>query len=264
MLVAPVFEIVNSPYELLTYVAFFALGIILGQGAALASWLVWGEGPFLRRLVVHWGIATALWCVYVTGLSGYARYVGANGSAIRAGWEIALCLPLLSLAGQLPLWLVREVFGWRLKRGNGQEISGPQQLTIRGLLWATLVVALSLACARSMEMSGPDFWAEITVGCALLTLASALAVLPAAAMLLGRSSVRRGAVATGAYAAISITLMWTIAVTLYFTRPAALAPGFLFGWFTAMIAGCAVTLILAGIAARAHGCRLLFRRAKHP
>src|SRR5262245_41135031 len=36
------------------------VGVVLGEIGAMACWLVWGPGSFLKRLAVHWAIGVAL------------------------------------------------------------------------------------------------------------------------------------------------------------------------------------------------------------
>src|SRR5205823_2893866 len=91
---------------------FALLGIVLAQGNILAAWLAWSELPFLRRLTAHWA-AAAIFCF--AWLSGFRLCVTHVESDIVRS-TIVLAVPLVSIAAQLPLWIVRYFFGWRLVR----------------------------------------------------------------------------------------------------------------------------------------------------
>ena len=49
---------------------------------------------------------------------------------------------------QTPLWIARQLLGWRLIRGDPSNDAGPAPLAIRDLMVATQMVALSLGLAR--------------------------------------------------------------------------------------------------------------------
>jgi hypothetical protein len=98
---------------------FGALGCILAQGNALAAWLAWDHRPFLRRLTIHWGIAATLFLIWLAGL-----WLSAERSFFDvARYSVLLAVPLVSMAAQLPLWIVRHLFGWRLIQQPSETIS---------------------------------------------------------------------------------------------------------------------------------------------
>ena len=66
----------------------------------------------------------------------------------RAFWEgmgiVGPALPLISLAAQAPLWIVRHAFGWRLVRADASA-AAVRPLSIRDLMLAMLIAGLALA-----------------------------------------------------------------------------------------------------------------------
>src|SRR5262245_20457377 len=75
---SPLFVGIGRTRSLANAWPLLVLGCTLAQGNTLAAWLVWGDGPFLRRLAVHWGIAGALCAIWLAGhwiLAGLSIHV---------------------------------------------------------------------------------------------------------------------------------------------------------------------------------------------
>src|SRR5262249_5434934 len=124
---------------------------------------------------------------------------------------VGLSVPLMSIAAQLPLWIARQLFGWRLiqhemTRGELRNCAendgtGHAPLSIRDLMTATVVVAVALALARLAP--SPDgkpigmLWA-IMFGAA--TTVSTMTLLPFSPLLMRTPRFGRGVLFACLYA----------------------------------------------------------------
>src|SRR5439155_7388427 len=116
-LMVPLFvTMMPGPFAVGAPFCFAVLGVVLAQGNVLAAWLVWSEGPFPRRLALHWG-AAAVFCW--AWLAGVAMSVRSHEFEVMR-CTIVLAVPLVSMAAQLPLWAARQLFGWRLVRDDAE------------------------------------------------------------------------------------------------------------------------------------------------
>jgi hypothetical protein len=153
-------------------------GVLCGELGAMAYWLVWGEGPFLKRLAAHWAVGLALVSALVCGFGMWKIDVYDGNWGLMASDMIgeACILPVVSLAIQLPLWLFRIYFGWRIEPERDQELAGSsRQLTIHDMLSGTAVVAVTLGMIRAaraehseLDMAGPVFIAVLVSSILLL------------------------------------------------------------------------------------------------
>src|SRR5689334_4629634 len=81
------------------------IGVLCGELGALAYWLVWGEGPFLKRLAAHWAAALALGSTLLCGFGRWKGDVWGDWASMAVDMIAEACiLPAVSLAVQLPLW----------------------------------------------------------------------------------------------------------------------------------------------------------------
>ena len=188
---------------------FCAVGCTLAQGSLLAAWLVLLEGPFWRRLVWHWCLALGLWLVWFVGL---ALAAPSPREIVDIGFTVACITPLISLGAQLPIWATRHFFGWRLAHlAADAPPAKVSQLSIRDLLFATLVVAVTFAAARlAPALRENEFWIAIIVGLTIASIISTIAILPAAAMLLRPRPFRHALALTGGYTFTLIGLHWLV------------------------------------------------------
>ena len=134
-------------------VLFFpCVGLIGAQAGLHAIWCVLAPVGAVKRLAT--GIGAGL-LLYGAWALGYAVEVWNWRDADAYHWweEVAstlLCLPLLVVAVQVPLWVARWWFGWRILRRCGPSRRLPRTpIGIRDILVATGVVALVLSIARS-------------------------------------------------------------------------------------------------------------------
>jgi hypothetical protein len=234
------------------------LGCVLAQGCLLAAWLAWSDQPFWQRLARHWFVAAILYFVWAAGLA-----LSRTSELAKTGSFVGLSVPLVSIAAQMPLWIARQTFGWRLIRGEEKSNAAREPLSIRDLMTATVLVALALALARLAR--SPDDKELGFVWIVMFVVASAIstiALLPTAALLLRMPSFQRGMLFAGLYAASWVGLLWLVVVVAWHRGlfpPPPLA--FLVG-VSCLILSFAATVILAAAAARGRGYRLVWGRVQ--
>jgi hypothetical protein len=233
-------------------------GIIVAQGSVLTVWLTWGAENYWFRLLVHWslaGICLAAWLLGVLGAEG-------PGDCWDALQIVGPALPLISLAAQAPLWVVRYCFGWSLVRVEPQS-STARPLSIGDLLIATMIAGLSLAAARWVDGGkslNAEFWGGWAIAVAFATGVSVVALLPAASWMLGMRHAVVGLALTGLYAFMALALVWAVfPFIVWGPRPSA--------WeltgLSIVVLTFAATLAISAVAARRFGYVLKFgaRRA---
>jgi hypothetical protein len=223
------------------------LGVMLAEGFILAAWLVWGAGSFFKRLLIHW--AAVAWLA-LAWLLGAILDDGFSGE-VRDGLEnVPFVLPLLSVAIQLPLWIARYYFGWRLIDRCGDP-SPEKPLGIRDLLVATSIVAVSLALIRLPEdWAGEDAWMAWGIIVPALAGISLVSVLPVAVWMLHVRNLAIGLVCIPVQTTIAIVVtLIVVAMMERIVLGQALVTG-------ALVVGFAATLSVAALAARAAGYRL--------
>jgi hypothetical protein len=255
-LMTPVLSSLNGPaYAIRIAIGLGIVGCVFAQGNLLAAWLAWSDGPFLRRLATHWIVATGLYLVWLVGF-GLVTLAGNRIPPVIAA-TVALGLPLVSLAVQFPLWVARQWFGWRLVRvTTDSPPSSEQRLSIRDLMLATVLVAVSLALARlapSPDAGGMwPVWAFVFV---VASVVSTIALLPAGALLMRPRLLSRALAQGGLYAGAWIALVWVVVAILrwYGVR---LPPWELFVGLTSLMTTFAATLMLTGTIAKGRGYRL--------
>jgi hypothetical protein len=258
VLVIPLLEASSGPLTAFVFAPVF-YGVMLGQVGALALWLVWGEGPFLRRLALHWCVGLLLAsCLMV-------------GSAVQSGamqplamlWNQTisfLCvLPAVSLAAQLPLWPLRTHFGWSVERLRLDMAAGqPAPLSILDIFSGTAVVAISLGLLRAAvsPIGGSNLLLQIGVPLGIVVAAGAICLLPVTVFVLRPRESRFGAGMLAGY--IFLTVFGTLAVTVVLTR--SLVPTAAFFSVLTMCFALAATLASPLLVLRACGYRLVWPR----
>jgi hypothetical protein len=262
-LMVPAFSAINGPpAALVVAISFGILGCVLAQGSLLAAWLAWSDGPFLRRLATHWKIAAALYLIWLVGL--VLAFIQEPALPHIAA-TVALGVPLVSIAAQFPLWLVRQLWGWRLVRGPADAaLPLEPPLAIRDLLVATLVVAASLALARLAPADGKDVWPIWGVSFVIASVISSIALLPAGPLLLRMQPFSRGIAWGSLYAGIWIVLPWIIVAVVRYYGLVQLPPFALFVGLSGLMFTFAATLILTAAIARDRGYRLTGGRKRDP
>jgi hypothetical protein len=153
------------------------IGGLLGQIGAIAWWLVWGDGSFLWRLAIHWGISLALIVCALIGFALESADAPNNDPFIADEVLRVFCLlPSISLAIQAVHWPPRTHFRWRVEsQTNAERGLQSTPLAILDIFAGTTVVALSLALIRLAEF---PFWIE-AAATAVFVGAASLVVLAA-------------------------------------------------------------------------------------
>jgi hypothetical protein len=238
------------------------LGVFPAQLGALTLWLVFGSGPFLLRLAVHWGVTIGLFAAWALGCAaaladGPGRELPMMLTAIGCG------LPVVSLAAQLPLWPLRTHLGWRVELpadAGGSRVDGGEPLTIRDILLGTVVTALAVAALRVYPHLWPgqaeyrdSYWIAWAIGAGAVVLISVVALVPALTMLLLIRDTAGGTMAWLGYVAAAgfITLVAIGLVAGMGPPPEAVAG------LVCVFTSFALTLGLPLWIVRAHGWRLV-------
>lgn len=229
------------------------VGCVLAQGNLLAAWLAWSDRPFWERFTRHWTVAAMLYLIWAAGLALSQLSLFAGVSSV-----VGLSVPLVSIAAQIPLWIARQTLGWRLVRGDPSNDTGPAPLSIRHLMWATVLVALSLTLARWAPIPDDDerpfLWTAMFVAASVI---STFGLLPIAGLALRMQPLRRGLLYAGLYAAFWVGLLWAVVLVGRHYRLFTPPPLFIMVGVTCLIVSFTATVMLAVVAVRSRGYRLL-------
>jgi hypothetical protein len=176
-----------QPDDAASVFVYTCFGLIPAQAALLTVGLVFGSGPLWQRLLIHWASALLLTFAWFLGFSGSFQ---GNAFSDRK-WQEAMrgvcVLPIISLTIQAPLWMIRCFFGWRFVQPSRlplEDASPDANLTIRDLMLATVVVALSLTISRlapipdHLKVQPQTFWLAVAGFAGAAAGVSALGVLP--------------------------------------------------------------------------------------
>lgn len=157
-------------------------GMIGEEGGLHAIWCVLAPVSFFKRLAVGIGAGAILfgaWALgYAIGISqgGYLR--GNYWETVRTG---LLCLPLLAIAIQSPLWIARGWLGWRILYGCDTSAGlRVERIRIGDLLTAMAVVAMALSAVRwGKTPSQVDSLLPLVIAAAAISLFTTLPVVVA-------------------------------------------------------------------------------------
>lgn len=154
------------------------LGLMGGQVGALSCALVWSHQPFLARLIVLWLVGLVLYSCWLLGLiSAVETAYWREDFRLEVAQGIAASLPAVSLALQLPQWLARFYFGWRIEPHGTADSGARKSLAIRDILTGTTVAALTVMALRFFQRDAAEMTTAMWIGWALA--ASVLAVVSA-------------------------------------------------------------------------------------
>jgi hypothetical protein len=203
---------------------FFAplvIGCFVGQIGAMALWLVWGDGPFLRRLAIHWAVGVALIASALFGLAlATADVQHYPPFAIYELLSVICILPIVSLAIQVVHWPLCTHFHWRLAPDMPISQAPKSSLSILDIIVGTTVVALSLASIRLTPI--PDaasyMWIRAAVTALFFSGLSLIVLLPAMIFVLRFTELPLGLAAFGIYLAVCIFAL-ILASAIMFRRP---------------------------------------------
>ncbi len=256
LLVAPLMDAFkkNDAGAVFVYVCF---GIIAGGAGLTTIWGALGPGPFALRIGLSLSSAVQLFACW---LVGYA--IAEIRIDVREREDLLaalLCLPIVYLSIQLPLWIVGFLFSWRCE-SVGQAPSEPitHRLTIRKMMIGTALIAMSLAAARAgaSVTHVSRFWMVLAIVCTSTAGISTVSTLPVVfATLLAHRRWR------------AISVLWiyvAIATSVAFIAINVVGPGGLTYWdmfgITTSVVSFVGVMTLAMMAARLVGLRLVSQR----
>jgi hypothetical protein len=228
------------------------VGCILAQGCLLAAWLAWGGVAQLTPV-----------------LSGAGQALAQINQLRQLSMMVGLSVPLMSIAAQLPLWIARQMFGWRVvcveaRPGEENDVTRHAPLSIRDLMTATVVVAVALALARlAPSPDGKPIGMLWVIMFTAATTVSTMTLLPVSPLLMRTPRFGHGVLFACLYATFWIGLPWLIVLVawargLFPPPPLAVLIG-----ISCFILSFAATVILAAAAARSRGYRLISGQHRH-
>ena len=242
-------------------------GAVAGQLGVLAIWAVLGPGRWLVRWPISILVTMGFWCVLLVGIA----LADLHGPDIDEIFAATLMLPLVFLAVQLPLWVLRLVTGWCLVVGGGQDAGSParrRQFGLQHMLGATTLVAAAMGLAglglsvADGRNTSPDTssWLFLMLVCLFSAVWSAFSTVPC----LWAAFVARNRVAGVVAIAIYAMLMSLLAVVIISTIARGHPAGEGMRLFVPFHGGLAFVLLGSLLAARGCGCVLLRPRRMQP
>lgn len=225
-------------------------GAIAAQPGLLAIWAVLGP----QRLLVRWSlsllVAALLWCVLLWGMI----VADLSGGELRNFARGTLMLPLIFLAVQLPLWILRLATGWHLV--VGQTSDGPssvqsRQFGLQHILGATTVIAVALGLARlglpelGMADGGGDpyAWLSLMFACLMCGVWSAFSTVPC----LWAALIARNKAASALIIAVYTVLMSLLVVAVMAVIEGGFVPFGEAAWIVCRVHGGLVLMLLGGL-----------------
>jgi hypothetical protein len=146
----------SLPSDDAVIVFMFALvGTVFAQFGLLAIWCVLAPVEWPRRFAYGAGFALWLYASWAIGFAG-AMVAERHISAVDLQQAIGnglLCLPIILLGVQLPLWVARISLHWRILHNSdlmAETWSSP--VGIRHIIVATVIVAVALSASRFLAV----------------------------------------------------------------------------------------------------------------
>jgi len=200
LLMAPIVELLDAPPPLVGLV----YAVLLTQLAGHSLWTVWSRRPLWQRVLIGTLVLEALWACFVLGIA-LSEPGPPDGEAIRL---TACSLPLVTLCAAAPLWALRIYAQWQIVP-SGRLPQG-QPLSIRDILWATLVVAVVVSLVR-LASDDPEYydiaWIGWTIAAPSIAGVSLLSLLPALFFVLRGERPVAGLFLLWGYATTAIVLL---------------------------------------------------------
>lgn len=150
----------TQPHQPEAIVVFVCSGAVIAQAGLLATWHTLFPGRLLKRTLATVGVGGLLLVPWMLGGLFDPAYPPRN-YMIRDLAALFACVPLVILAIELPLWVLRIWAGWTAQIPGGR----PQRsrFTIQQAIVLTGVTAVAFALARLSELD----WGNIGIvaGC---------------------------------------------------------------------------------------------------
>lgn len=248
----------ESPTADLPILAAFVFGALVGQFGVLGYWAVFGP----QRLAVRWTLALVVaWALWSLFQAGWAAQSYHGPDIHNYLWQITL-LPLVLLAGQLPLWIEKAIWGHatvRAEEGGLAWQSGRRQYGLLQMIVATGVVAAALGLARVyVQELSEEGRGEVSLLAALyftfIAAVASLLFVPAAMFAaLGARRVKLGLVVMIVYGVLIVASLTGLAVA----TGVRWAPGEAVAVFLALVSGALTVLCGTLWLLRRQGYRLV-------
>ena len=237
------------------------IGIIGAEGALHAIWCVLAPVRFAKRLAI--GVAVGLvW--YGAWALGYVASASLHGGPYSYHWEEIfiglLCLPLVAIAIQSPLWFARIWLRWRIEhRADPARGSDDEPFQIRHLLGATAAVAVAFSAVRlAVPGDEEDFLIAFAIGALI---AAAISLITTVPMVMATLRGRRMLLALPVILLLDVVaplgFVVTLSIALQDRLPVTIYVGFAALGYS-FFAGMAAVMLVA----RALGYRLAWGRHK--
>jgi GAF domain-containing protein len=178
--VAPVMEVI-SQNDPAAFVVYMSMAVIGAQMALQAVWCVFAPYRLTGRItgaVVMVTVLPTAWILGVLLAETMYNFADVDWYAIRA----LMCLPLLAVAIQSPLWAAKCVLGWRVVAPwHYLEEMPDRKFGIRDLLIAMAIGAAVLSAAQlgaSPNSSVEEFLVPVAISAVVLALVSLVTTIP--------------------------------------------------------------------------------------
>ena len=153
----------NEPGAILV---FFCFGVIGAAAVTIATIGVLAPWPFWFRMPLSFFLGTMLVGAWTLGYATSSTIFDEQDSVFQNWSVVVFCYPIVFLAVQTPLWLMRSVGKWTITHSDYRPEQRP--LTIRDILAGTAMIGFALAGAQLARQLGSsifptegDFWIAI-------------------------------------------------------------------------------------------------------
>ncbi len=178
--VAPLMEVI-SPNGPAAYVVYACMAVIGAQMALAAVWCVFAPCHLIEKIagaVVMAAVLPTAWIAGVVLAETMNNFAHVDWYAIRA----LMCLPLLAVAIQSPLWAAKYLLGWRIVvPWHYLEKMPDRTFGIRDLLIAMAIGAAVLSAAQLAappNSSTEEFLVPVAISAVVLALVSLMTTIP--------------------------------------------------------------------------------------
>ena len=246
-------------------VEMFFAGLVVGQFGLLSIWAVLAPQPVLVRWPVMLLTAMGLLLILLLGAIAIEGVRTDDGAFL-----LLFCwLPLIFLAAQSPLWVLRLVTGCRLVEATAEDqrpSEESRQFDLRHMFAVTALIAILLTVARmsfyltpdSYRVTETEMWLPLLMICAVCAAWSAFATIPCLGAVFVARNPTAGLIGVIVYVSV-MTILIVVGMSWLMPGPGASA---VFEVILGINVGLAVVLLCSLHLLRAAGFRLLWVRRK--